>query len=193
MDTNGFDDAADHCAMLRGTLRQGYLCLDPGADGRLELSRPRRSEEYRKALAQPELDAFVAARPLAPALRTKPDTPAAILEKRVVATDLETDDLAERNTSCRPEVAERDAHAAVGHVDVEVRQRDERRDQHDDDRSDRQEKRVVGTREEHGDYRHAHDEHHRHQQEAHERAVKVLLLVVAAHCPFHTGLRRAMN
>ena len=74
-----------------------------------------------------------------------------------------------------------------------MRQRDERRDEDDDDRRDRKEERVAWPREEHGEDRDDHDEDHGHDQETHERTVKMLLVVIAAHCPFHAGLRRSMN
>src|SRR5438067_9204811 len=112
------------------------LRLNTRADRGLELSRPRRSDEHRDSLAQPQLDALVPGRHVAPAPRAETHAPAAVLEKRVVATNLETDDLREPNAARRPEIAERDAHSLIGDVDVEMRQRDERRDQDDDDRRD---------------------------------------------------------
>ena len=106
---------------------------------------------------------------------------------------LETDDVPKRDAPRRPEVAERDAHTAVGDVDVEVRQRDERGDEHDHDRCGREEQRVVRPRKDHREDGDPDDEDHREHEQSHESVVEMLFLVEAAHVPFHTGLRRSMK
>ena len=60
-------------------------------------------------------------------------------------------------------------------------------------RRDREEERVVRPREHHGHHRDDNDEDHGHEQQSHERTVKVLLLMEARHWPFHTGFRRSMK
>src|SRR5437763_15032303 len=125
---------------------RGYLRLDGGADRGLELMRVSRSDEYWQALTQADLHAHVAAGRVRPSRGPEAHAPAAVVDERTVVLHLETDDVPKRYAPRRPEVAERDAHTAVGDVDVEVRQRDERGDEHDHDRCGREEQRVVRPR-----------------------------------------------
>src|SRR6476646_4064175 len=126
MNANLLDDTADHASMLRGAPRRRCLRLDPFSYRGFELTRTRRSDEHGETLAQPQLHALFPGRHVAPAFRAKTHAPPAVLQQRVVAADLKTDDLGESDAARRPEVAKRDADALIGHVDVEMRERDER-------------------------------------------------------------------
>lgn len=89
-------------------------------------------------------------------------------------------------------MTERDSDALIGHVDNEVRERDERGHDHDHDRCDREEQRVVRPSENHGHHGDD-DEDHGHREQSHERTVKAPLLMETGHWPFHTGFRRSMK
>ena len=90
-------------------------------------------------------------------------------------------------------MTESDGHPAVGDVDVEVRQRDECRHEHDDDGRNGEQQRVVRPRKDHRDGRDEDDEQHREHKQPHQNVVEMLFFVEPAHVPFHTGLRRSMK
>src|SRR5437773_5370759 len=87
-----------------------------------------------------------------------------------------------------PEQMERDVDALVINVDVETRQRDERKDDGDHDRPERQ----SGQRDRSTDERDQ-DGGAEHQNEDPQPAAEALLLVEVRHRPFDAGLRFSMN
>ena len=74
-----------------------------------------------------------------------------------------------------------------------MRQRQEHRHDEDDERPDDDEPDLGGPARDHLDDRHNRDDDEGRDEQAKDRAVEALRLVIANHRPLHIGFRRSMK
>src|SRR5919204_1380030 len=159
--------------------RSPRYALHTRADRGLELLRPVRADEHRDPLTQSELDADVPAGAERPPRGTEPHAPPAVIGQRAVPLHLETDDVAEGDPPRGPEITEGHDDSVVRDIGVEVREREQERDERDDTWTDQEQQRLIWRRRGHGDDGHDSDEEDHRDQDAEDSGRKPLLLVIA--------------